>query len=348
MRGFHIFYLPRLGHTARRWRKAANTEFKTMIHTETRHGAKAVAIAVIALLAACGGGGVGADVSPGGPVSQPPEAEVADPPEIEPEAPDPDPEAPRSPETETLPNRPQDPEGQPEIDSPIIIGDPIQPIPSLCDQFPSLSQCQEDGDADETVSLSGPATLAVHGSYRTGTATYEQTSTSVCVPVPCANRFPGTFQGTRTSYRYSEWGFWARVGEATLFRADIRRPSFDNDRHVEGSRSGTRPTGAATWTGHVRAYEAHPDTYGTPVEGTASLSVDFGGSTLSADLTGVSRGHRDLSWSSVRIGRRGEFSQGPDRSTTPAISGAFYGAEHQGVAGRFSSAALDGVFGAVR
>ncbi len=254
------------------------------------------------------------------------------------------------------PSRPQNPEGQPEIDSPVVIGDPVDPIPSLCDQFPSLSQCQEDdtipGDAAETVKPSGPATLADHGSYGTGTATYSQTSASVCVPGPCANRFPGTFQGTRTAYGYSEWGFWARVGGATLFRADIRR--FDdvfspgNVRHVEGSRSGTRPAGGAIRTGRVRAYEAHPDTYGTPVEGTARLSVDFGGSTLSADLTGFSRGHPDLSWSSVRIRPQGEFSWGRDGSTTPAISGAFYGAEHQGVAGRFSSVTLDGVFGAVR
>jgi len=263
----------------------------------------------------------------------------------EPEAPNPEPPASQPENTDGGAAGPSSAPARPETEPPVVVSDPI---PSLCDQFPSLSQCQGDGDADETVSLSGPATLAVHGSYRTGTATYEQTSTSVCVPVPCANRFPGTFQGTRTSYRYSEWGFWARVGEATLFRADIRHPSFDNDRHVEGSRSGTRPTGAATWTGHVRAYEAHPDTYGTPVEGTASLSVDFGGSTLSASFTEFSGGHPDLSWTSVRIGRRGESSQGPDRSTTPAISGAFYGAEHQGVAGRFSSAALDGVFGAVR
>ncbi len=324
----------------------------------------AVTLAAALALAGCGGGGGGGgvdaspgvsvpereapetgsppgqgDVPPGGPVSQPPEAEVAEPPETEP-----------------LPNREENPDGRPEINSPTVIFDPI---PSFCDRFPSLSQCQEDdtipGDAAETVNLSGPATLADHGSYRrTGTATYSQTSTSVCVPGPCTNRFPGTFQGTRTAYGYSEWGFWARVGGATLFRADIRRSddvfSPGNVRHVEGSRSGSRPTGgaAATWTGHVRAYEAHPDTYGTPVEGTARLSVDFGGSTLSADLTGFSRGHPDLSWSLVRIGPRGEFSQGPDRSTTPAISGAFYGAEHQGVAGRFSSATLDGVFGAAR
>ena len=111
------------------------------------------------------------------------------------------------------------------------------------------------------------------------------------------------------------------------------------------SQSGSNPvSGSAVWTGGVRAYDAHPDTYGTPVTGTARLEVDFSAATVDVDFTGLSGGHSSMSWDGLSI-TNGAFSS---TSGYKSISGAFYGAEHQGAAGRFSSQRLDGVFGAKR
>jgi len=309
-----------------------------------------VALLAASLLTACGGGGGHIATRQSAPPASPDHPS-------EPAA------------TEDAPSTPSEPEKEPAETAdagagPGAAGRDITLIgdsPTLCERFPVLPQCQEDAgetpSGEDTVSppLTGAAQLDRNaGSYQQGgTVTYSRTITAVCVPGPC--RFSGTFSGARTAYTYHQWGLWARVGATTLFRADIRRTddpfslSGENVRHVEGSRSGSRPArGAATWTGAVRAYDAHPDAYETPVTGDARLSVDFDRSAVSARFTGLSRGHPDLSWDAMRIDAQGTFRQGTDQSITPAIRGAFYGADHQGVAGTFSSARLDGVFGATR
>ena len=207
--------------------------------------------------------------------------------------------------------------------------------------FPPVDE-DEEGDTDEDTNpnpLEGPAVLESVGSaQQTGTTTYSE--------VNVGGRFPGTFSGTRPYYSFSNWGLWAKVGDRTLFRVDIRSGTFALTRHVEGSQSGSNPvSGSAVWTGGVRAYDAHPDTYGTPVTGTARLEVDFSATTVDVDFTGFSGGHPDLSWDGLRIGN-GRF--GDQRAGYREITGAFYGAEHQGVAGKFQSPRLDGVFGATR
>lgn len=99
------------------------------------------------------------------------------------------------------------------------------------------------------------------------------------------------------------------------------------------------------WTGGVRAYDAHPDSFGAPVTGTARLEVDFSAATVDVDFTGFSGGHPSLSWDALRVSN-GRFHH--TRGAYSEITGAFYGAEHQGVAGRFKSRRFDGVFGATR
>ena len=162
-------------------------------------------------------------------------------------------------------------------------------------------------------------------------------------------RFPGTFVGTRPVHSFNNWGLWAKVGSATLFRVDIRSSTSafsDYIRHIEGGQSLSNPVSdSAVWNGGVRAYDAHPDTYGTPVTGAARLEVDLSAATVDVDFTGFSGGHPDLSWDGLRIGN-GRFSD--QRGAYSEIIGAFYGAEHQGVAGKFKSRRLDGVFGATR
>ena len=201
----------------------------------------------------------------------------------------------------------------------------------------------DDDDDTNSEALEGPAVLERTGTaQRSGTTTYAETNVG--------GRFPGTFSGTRPAYSFNNWGLWARVGSATLFRADIRPNTFGITgftRHIEGTQSGSRPvSGAAVWTGGVYAYDAHPDTFGAPVTGTARLEVDFSAATMDVDFTGFSGGHADLSWDGVTISTNGRFYVA--RGGHNEMFGAFYGAEHQGVAGKFTQGRLDGVFGATR
>ena len=209
-------------------------------------------------------------------------------------------------------------------------------------QPPAEDEEEEESEPEPVPkALEGPATLQSVGTARqTGTATYTE--------VNVGGRFPGTFMGTRPAHSFNNWGLWATVGGETLFRVDIRPDRFGLSPalHIEGGQSLSNPvSGSAVWTGGVRAYDAHPDTYGTPVTGTARLEVDFSAATMDVDFTGFSGGHPDLSWDGLRISN-GRF--GDQRGGYREIIGAFYGAEHQGVAGRFQSPRLDGVFGATR
>ena len=213
--------------------------------------------------------------------------------------------------------------------------------------FPTVQPPSEDEqdetepDAD-TGALEGPATLESVGTTRqAGTTQYSE--------VNIGGRFQGTFSGTRPYHSFSNWGLWAKVGSATLFRVDIQPatfPSIGYTLHIEGGKSLSNPvSGSAVWIGGVRAYEAHPDTYGTPVTATARMEVDFTAATMDVDFTGFSGRHANLSWDGLRIDN-GQFHRA--RGAYNEITGAFYGADHQGVAGRFTSPRLDGVFGATR
>ena len=65
-------------------------------------------------------------------------------------------------------------------------------------------------------------------------------------------------------------------------------------------------------------------------------------STVNVDFTSFDNGRADMSWDGLAI-RNGAFA-----SETPGIEGAFYGADHAGVAGTFARDGLAGVFGALR
>ena len=176
----------------------------------------------------------------------------------------------------------------------------------------------------------------------TGTTTYAVTNVG--------GRFPGQFAGTRSSHSFEEWGLWAKLGEETLFKAFIKDDdslfaSNDYAIMVAGTPTGSNPlSGSAVWTGTVLAYDVHPDTYGTPVTGEARLEADLSAATIDVAFSNFTEGHRDMSWRNLSL-RDGAFSSRSGHST---ISGAFYGAGREGVAGEFSRDRLDGVFGAVR
>ena len=186
-------------------------------------------------------------------------------------------------------------------------------------------------------------TLAETGAvHARGTTAYVSTSVG--------GRFPGRFSGERSFYSFEEWGLWAKLDDRTLFRVTIK----DDDSLfsvgelvsvVEGAKTGSNPlSGSAVWTGTVRAHDVHPDSYGTPITGDARLEVDFAANTIDVMLSDFSGGHTDKTWQDLRLANGAfDYRRGYD-----TISGAFYGAEHQGVAGKFTRDRLDGVFGALR
>ena len=196
---------------------------------------------------------------------------------------------------------------------------------------------------DDDVQLAGPAVLEATGTARRiGMATYAVSN--------IGGRFPGTFAGQRPIHRFDDWGLWAKVGEETLFRVAIRPDDSifadsEYELHVEGTPSGSNPaSGSAVWLGGVRAYDAHPDTLGTPVSGDARIEANLSAATVDVSFTNFTGGHVDMSWQDLAI-TSGAFRYQSGYNT---IDGSFYGAEHQGVAGKFTRDRLNGVFGAVR
>ena len=115
---------------------------------------------------------------------------------------------------------------------------------------------------------------------------------------------------------------------------------------VTGTLTGTNPTmGSATWLGDVRAsgYGARP-----PVTGNARLQMDLSAATIDVSFTDLMGGHANMSWTDLPV-VNGAFSDSRGTFLDPEdIEGAFYGDDHQAVAGKFERNDLKGVFGALR
>ena len=182
----------------------------------------------------------------------------------------------------------------------------------------------------------------VGSALHVGTATYSVAT--------IGGRFSGTFTGSRPIYDFGDWGVEATQGASTLFKAIIRENtdpfSFDDyELHIEGTPTGSNPaSGSAAWSGSVRAYDAHPETFGTPVSGDARIEADLSAATVDVSFTGFPGGHADMAWNDLGL-TNGAFSH---RSGFEFLDGAFYGDGHEGVAGKFMRDRLNGVFGALR
>ena len=161
-------------------------------------------------------------------------------------------------------------------------------------------------------------------------------------------RYPGTFSGTRTNHSFDDWGYWAKQDDETLFKAFIRGDAEDEvpyTLHVEGTQSGSNPvSGSAVWSGGVRAFDTHPDTLGTPVSGDAEIEVDFSAATLDVEFTDFTESHGDMTWQDLSI-VNGAFQH---RNGLDTLDGAFYGDDHEGIAGSFERNRLRGIFGTLR
>ena len=148
--------------------------------------------------------------------------------------------------------------------------------------------------------------------------------------------------GTIAAGSVQAWGIWARDGnETTLFRATINasRASQSYASYVFGDRSFSNPTsGSATWSGDVRGIT---EEY-RPVEGDSEITFDFATVSVDVHFTGFDDGRADMSWNDVSSSSSGRFSSGSE------LEGAFFGDDHEGVAGKFDRDGLRGVFGAIR
>ena len=155
-------------------------------------------------------------------------------------------------------------------------------------------------------------------------------------------------------YEYDRWGFWGRQFQANLFGAFMeqrittvgsRSTYHAPHESIEGTPSGSNPvSGTAVWLGKVHAVERDSSGY-MPVSGNAQIEVSFRNATVNVDFTDFEAGHSDMSWRALRIGN-GAFRD--PQVGTATIDGAFFGAQHQGAAGKFDHNGLRGVFGAVR
>ncbi len=175
----------------------------------------------------------------------------------------------------------------------------------------------------------------------TNTGSYSSSSSSTSQIVN------GVFsQVTQQSIQITNWGYWGKKDDDTLFRAGLSAsgtltngvPSQSYSSAVTGSRTGSNPvTGSAVWTGGVRGVTADF----TRVTGVSRLEADLGAATIDVAFTDFDNGQTDMTWSALNLAN-GAFSDGA------RLSGAFYGDSHEGVAGRFNRDGLRGVFGALR
>ena len=159
--------------------------------------------------------------------------------------------------------------------------------------------------------------------------------------------------GTYSFFAYDDWGFWGRQFGEALFGAFLEQSIQHEgnaihygmpEAHIYGTPTGSNPvSGGAVWNGKALALDVHHRGY-LPVSGSARLEVDLDRATVDVELTDFDGEYADLSWQGLQVSG-GSFRDAPSQAT---IEGAFYGMNHQGVAGEFDHDDLQGVFGAVR
>lgn len=110
-----------------------------------------------------------------------------------------------------------------------------------------------------------------------------------------------------------------------------------------GNESGSNPmTGSATWTGLMVGL--HKDRPTEPITGQTQATYSFTDQTMDVSMTGLTRGHADISWENLRVSE-GRFSAGSDNNS---IAGSFYGSSHGELGGVFERNSIMGAFGATR
>ena len=136
----------------------------------------------------------------------------------------------------------------------------------------------------------------------------------------------------------SGWGLWASSSGSSLFSISLDGNSETGfERSASGILSGSNPvSGSAIWVGGVNALDPERGA----IYGNARIAANLSSATVDVSFTQFTRGRADMSWTGLRM-QNGTF-----RDST--ITGAFFGAGHEGVAGWFSRDRLEGIFGAAR
>lgn len=221
-----------------------------------------------------------------------------------------------------------------------------------------VAGCGEGGRAGEEVmpvdppAPVGEATLHITGEAR---------------PAPVDVDVDGDGDGDGTTAHFHNWGVWGGVlrddvvtctaigcppaGDEIFWAYLSGEADGTTTTTVHGTLSGTSPVGgSAVWSGGVHAFEtetvatagATPVTTYAPVTGDARLEVDFTAGTIDVGFTNLGEHRADLAWPSLAM------DMGAFGNAAAGLEGAFYGADHEGVAGTFVWDGLTGVFGALR
>ena len=209
----------------------------------------------------------------------------------------------------------------------------------------------------------GPAHQEVAGTFNDNVSSVLGSfgGTQLADDVTLGESGSATLNWNGSRYDFERWGYWAEQFKDTVFGAYIDQTVRDGVReapsdHILGTPAGTNPvSGSATYSGGVRGFESFwkaTDILYAAVEGKARLEFDFEDSTVDVDFTDFERGHADMSWRNIPV--HGGTFRGTEGTTADpfsdgtTIKGAFYGMDHQGIAGTFDRDRLEGVFGATK
>ena len=119
-----------------------------------------------------------------------------------------------------------------------------------------------------------------------------------------------------------------------------------------GDRTGTAPTGSATWRGLMVGGIATGSNSGEGLQGDAILTYSLGGGSLDARFSNIKNLDRfaahstpEVQFNNVPVSSHGTFQAG---LTGNRIQGGFYGPGHAEAAGIFEQSNIIGAFGAKR
>ena len=156
----------------------------------------------------------------------------------------------------------------------------------------------------------------------------------------------GSFTNEFINDSFHQWGLWGKEGTETLFKAYILGEYPFIRQYIDGTLTGSNPTlGSAVWTGDARAWSFSAR---GPTEGSSRLEMDLDAATIDVSLTFVEGDYGDMTWRDLRVVDGAFTDSRGSTSNRNTIEGAFYGADHQGVAGSFERDGTEGVFGALR
>ena len=159
--------------------------------------------------------------------------------------------------------------------------------------------------------------------------------------------YTGTMEHAAFGTGFERYTDWQTESNGTLSSTDFIWSSF------QGSWTGGRPTGRATWSGLMLGYQSDHEPHENPfVEGVATAIYYISDQTIDVSFSDVASrdSERTLApfrFEDVPVSRYGTFLGG---GTAGILGGGFFGSSHAEVAGAFhhNTARVTGSFGAER